>query len=90
MEKKYLYNLTDEELLVEKDKLKKSKVFHAAAIGFLAGILLFGVVSWSLTSEKRFGFLIPMIIPVAFLYRMLKNPNHNKDLEEVLKERGLH
>lgn len=89
MEKKDLYNLTDEELLAEKEKLKKSKIFHATAIGFLAGILIFGVVSWSLSSEKRLGFLIPMLIPVVFIYRMLKNPNKNKDLEEVLKERNL-
>lgn len=89
MEKKDLYKLTDEELLAEKKKLKKSKVFHATSIGFLAGILLFGMVSWSLSSEKNFGFLIPMLIPVVFIYRMLKNPNQNKDLEEVLKERHL-
>jgi hypothetical protein len=89
MEKKDLYKLTDEELLVEKKKLKKSKIFHATSIGFLAGILLFGMVSWSLTSEKNFGFLIPMLIPVVFIYRMLKNPNKNTDLEEVLKERRL-
>lgn len=89
MEQKDLYKLTDEELLIEKEKLKKSKIFHATAIGFLAGILIFGVVSWSLSSEKRLGFLIPMLIPVVFIYRMLKNPNKNKDLEEVLKERNL-
>jgi hypothetical protein len=89
MEKKDLSKLTDEELLVLKKKLKKSKVFHATYIGFLAGILLFGVVSWSLSSEKHFGFLIPMLIPVAFIYSLLKNPNKNKDLEEVLKERDL-
>lgn len=89
MEKKDFYNLTDEELLAEKEKLKKSKVFHATAIGFLAGILIFGVVSWSLSSEKRLGFFIPMLIPVVFIYRMIKNPNKNKDLEEVLKERNL-
>lgn len=89
MEKKDFYKLTDEELIVERKNLKKSKVFHAAAIGFLAGILIFGVVSWILSSEKNFGFLIPMLIPVVFIYRMLKNPNKNTDLEEVLKERGL-
>ncbi|MEZ4984922.1 MAG: hypothetical protein R2795_07795 [Saprospiraceae bacterium] len=89
MEKKDFYKLADEELLVEKKKLKKSKLFHATAIGFLAGILIFGVVSWSLSSEKRLGFLIPMLIPVAFIYRLLKNPNKNKDLEDVLKERDL-
>ncbi|MCC6411224.1 MAG: hypothetical protein IT270_06175 [Saprospiraceae bacterium] len=89
MEKKDLYKLTDEELLVEKKKLNKSKIFHATSIGFLIGILIFGFVSWSLSSEKRLGFLIPMLIPITFIYRMLKNPNKNKDLEEVLKERGL-
>jgi hypothetical protein len=81
--------MTDEELLVEKKKLKKSKVFHAASIGFLAGILIFGIVSWSLSSEKHLGFLIPMLIPIVFIYRMLKNPNKNKDLEDILKKRGL-
>lgn len=89
MEKKDLYKLTDEELLVEKKKLKKSKLFHAVSIGFLAGILIFGVVSWSLSSEKKPGFLIPMLIPVVFIYRILKSPNQSKDLEEVLQERNL-
>lgn len=89
MDKKDLYKLTNEELLVEKSKLKKSKIFYASAIGFLAGILIFGVVSWMLSSEKHFGFLVPMLIPSVFIYRMLKSPNTNKDLEEVLKERNL-
>ena len=89
MDKEDLYKLTDEELLVEKKKLRKSKIFHATAIGFLAGILIFGVVSWSLSSEKRIGFIIPMLIPVVFIYRMLKGPNKYKDLEDVLKERNL-
>jgi len=48
MEKKDFYIMTDEELLVEKKKLKKSKLFHATAIGFLIGILIFGVAAWSL------------------------------------------
>lgn len=89
MEKKELYSLTDEELLDKKKELKKLKIFHATYIGFLAGILIFGLVSWSLSSEKHFGFLIPMLIPVAFIYKLLKAPNKNKDLEEVLKERKL-
>jgi hypothetical protein len=89
MEKKDIYKLTDEELLVEKKKLMKSKLWYATWIGFLAGILIFGVVSWSLSSEKRIGFLIPMLIPVVFIYRLIKTPNKNKDLEEVLKERKL-
>ena len=89
MEKKDLYKLTDEELLVEKKKLNKSKVFHAASIGFLAGILIFGVIAWSLSPNKKLGFFIPMLIPIVFIYRLVKNPNKNKDLEEILKERHL-
>ena len=89
MEKKELSELTDEALLIEKKKLKKSKLFHAMYIGFLGGILIFGIVSWSLSSEKKLGFLIPMLIPIVFIYRLLKNPKRNKDLEEVLNERRL-
>lgn len=89
MEKIEFNKLTNEELLVEKKKLKKSKIFHAIAIGFLAGILIFGVVSWSLSSEKHIGFLIPMLIPITFIYKILKSPNQNKELEKVLKERNL-
>lgn len=81
--------MTDEELLVEKKILKNSKILHALSIGFLIGILVFGLVSWSMSSEKRFRFLIPMLIPIIFIYKLLKKPNKNKELEDLLKERGL-
>ncbi len=89
MEKQDLLALTDEQLLVEKKKLKQSKLFHALAIGFLVGILIFGFVSWSLSSEKQVGFLIPMLIPMVFIYKMLKSPNKSSVLEEVLEARNL-
>lgn len=89
MEKADLLALTDEQLLVEKKKLKQSKLFHALAIGFLGGILIFGVAAWSMAEEKQVGFLIPMLIPAVFIYRMLKSPNPNHALEEVLAERNL-
>ncbi|MFN3998568.1 hypothetical protein [Algoriphagus sp.] len=89
MEKKDLNLLTEQELLLEKKKLKNSKIMHATLIGFLGGILLFGVVAWILSPDRKMGFLIPMIIPVVMIYRMMKDPKQNKDLEEVLKERGL-
>ena len=89
MEKRNFAELTDEELLVEKRKLRKAKITSAVFIGFMAGVLIFGVVSWSLSEEKRFGFLIPMLIPVVIIYRMLKNRNMNKDLEETLRDRNL-
>ena len=45
MEKKNYAEMTNEELLAAKKELRKSKIFHAAWIGFLAGILIFGLVS---------------------------------------------
>jgi hypothetical protein len=81
--------MTDEELLVERKELNKSKIFHASAIGFLAGILIFGLVGWGLSEEKRLGFFIPMLIPIIFIYKLVKNPKGNKDLEEALKKRRL-
>jgi len=89
MEKKSFTEMTDAELLVERKELNKSKIFHASAIGFLAGILIFGIVGWSLSEEKSLGFFIPMLIPILFIYRLVKNPKGNRDLEEVLKERRL-
>lgn len=89
MEKQDLLALTDEQLLVEKKKLKQSKLFHAIAIGFLVGILIFGVAAWSMAEEKQVGFLLPMLILVVFIYRMLKSPNQNHALEEVLAARNL-
>ena len=89
MEKEALSQLTNEELLVEKKKLKQSKLFHAVAIGFLGGVFIFGMISWALSSEKRIVFFIPMLIPLFFIYKVLKSPDKGKVLEEVLKERGL-
>lgn len=65
MKKEDLYKLTDEELLVEQKKLRKSKLWYAIWIGFLTGIIIFGVVSWGLSPNKRLGFLIPMLFPVG-------------------------
>jgi hypothetical protein len=89
MNNKDIYQMTDEELLVEKRNLKSSRIFHALSIGFLAGILVFGLVSWSLSAETHFGFLVPMLIPIIFIYKLLKKPNTSKDVEELLKKRGL-
>jgi hypothetical protein len=89
MTDKQFAELTDEELKMEKKKLQQAKIFHAAFIGFLAGILIFGVVAWSLSPEKKIGFLIPILIPIVLIYKLVKQPNKNKALEDVLKERNL-
>ena len=81
-------------LAASKDRELKSvnyplALVMGASIGFLSGILIFGVVSWLLSSEKRFGILFPLLIPVFLIYKLVKTPNNNKELEAVLKERNL-
>ncbi|WP_298320363.1 hypothetical protein [uncultured Aquimarina sp.] len=90
MEKNKLSELTDEELLIEKKKLKKRKIINALIIGFLAGIVAVGIVSWSLGARKNLiAFLIPMLFPMYFIYRIIKNSKKDKELENVLKERNI-
>lgn len=89
MDKNELYNLSDDALLEQKKKMLTSKRWYALSFGFLAGVVIFGLANWLLFSEKRYGFLLPVIIPVFLMYKMVKTPNKYKDLEEVLKERNL-
>lgn len=84
-----LSQLSNEKLLEMHQKQKKSKLWNAVFIGFLFGILLFGFGAWILNPDRKIGFLIPMLFPIIFIYRAFKKPNEYKDLQEVLKERGL-
>jgi hypothetical protein len=81
--------LSDEKLLEEKKRLKKSKTFFAFYIGFLAGTALFGFGAWLLNDERQLGFLLPLLIPLAIIYKLVKNRKSSKALEIVLKERGI-
>lgn len=56
LDKNNLSKLTDEELLIEKKKLQKSKTMHALIIGFMAGILMFGFGGWVLSPDKNLVF----------------------------------
>jgi hypothetical protein len=89
MNKKDFHEMTDDELLVEKKEMKISNFFSAAAIGFLAGIIATGIVAWSFSPKKQIGFLIPILIPIIFIYKQFKKPDKYKDLKEILKKRGL-
>ncbi len=89
MEKKDLHKMTNDELLIEKQKMKKSKILSAIFIGFLFGIIAVGTFSWIISSKKNFAFWIPMLFPIYFIYKQLKKPNKYSELEELLKDRGL-
>ncbi len=89
MEEKDYRSLSDEDLKTEKERLKKSKLSHALLIGSLGGIFLFALIGVIMAADLNFGFLIALFIPLYFIRKMLKNSTSSKELEEVLKERGL-
>lgn len=81
MNKTELSNLTDQELLAEAKKMKSSAIQHALLIGVFIGVVLFSVIksTWGLFT----------LIPLYFVYRLIKAPDNSKALKEVLKERNL-
>lgn len=82
MIQKELTELTDEELLQEAKKRKSAAITNAILIGFLIGIVFFSIMKSSL------GVLT--LIPLFFVYKLANNSKYdNKELENLLKERGL-
>lgn len=81
MNSKQLSELSDEELLAVAKKNKPSPIFDAFFIGFLAGIILYGVIS------NAMGFV--MLIPLFLIYLFLKKPKQHKALQAELKKRKL-
>ena len=87
MNTKNLSELTDEELVVEKKKLKKSKIINALVIGFLASIIAIGIVSS--IYGKNYTVLIPLIFPIYFIYRIVSNSTKNDELQALLRKRNI-
>jgi hypothetical protein len=81
MTQKVLSELTNQELLVESKKTKLSPITNAFFIGFLIGIVVFSVV------KNSYGMLT--LIPLYFIYKLVKESKRDKALEELLKERNL-
>ena len=91
MDMTILSKLTNEELLIEKKKLKKRKITNALIIGLLAGIVGFDITTWILGSKpKNFtAFLLPIFFLIYFITLIIKKSKKDKDLKIVLKERNL-
>ncbi|MGC3946424.1 MAG: hypothetical protein QM762_18200 [Chryseolinea sp.] len=74
--------LTRDELMAEEKKIKKLEITSAAIIGFLIGIMVYGVV------KNGFGFLY-MVIPLVFIAGIAKNSqNLRKRLKDIRAEIG--
>lgn len=81
MKQKNLAELTDEELLQEAKKMKSSSITHALIIGFMVGVVAYSVI------KNTWGLLT--LIPLFFIYKLASNPNNNKELKKLLKEKKL-
>ena len=81
MTQKVLSELTNQELLEESKKTKLSPITNAFFIGFLIGIVVFSVV------KNSYGMLT--LIPLYFIYKLVKESKRDKALEELLKEKNL-
>lgn len=77
-----LSELTDQELLHQAKKIKSNSIINAVLIGFLIGVLIYGVVNDSL------GFLA--IIPLFIIYKLVNNSKYDQtELDNLLKERNI-
>lgn len=78
-----LAQLTDKQLLEEARKLKPAYTLNSFLIGFVIGILLFGIFY----SAKGLFMLIPVFLIKAFV----NDPRNKryKVVKEMLKARGL-
>jgi hypothetical protein len=81
MNEKELSQLTDEELLQTAKNFKPTPIIDALLIGFLIGIIIYGVVA------NAWGFTI--LIPLFLIYQFLKKPKQYKALQKELKTRNL-
>ena len=70
-EQKDYSQLTLEELLLERKKSKQNELFSAGAIGFLVGVMIYGLVT------KGFGFLY-VAIPLLLILGLYKNSQTQK------------
>lgn len=81
MSRNDLTQLSDEELIAEANKIKPSPIMDAFSIGFLVGIIIFGVAA----NAKFFFALIPLFLIRA----LLKKSKRYDQLQAELKARNL-
>ena len=81
MKPKKLAELTDEELLLKAKKIKPTSLYDAVIFGFLIGVAIY--------SSVKNGFGLLTFLPLVYLPIAAKNKTKNKELEKLLKERGL-
>lgn len=84
-EKKDYTQLTLEELLIEEKTIKKNETFSSGAIGFLVGIILYGL----LKNGPGFLYLSILFILIAGIYQNSKIQKQNlKDIQAEISNKN--
>ena len=79
-DKKDYSEFTLEELVLEEKKVKKNEAFSAGLIGFMVGIMIYGIIT------KGFGFLY-IAIPLFLIFLFYKNSQTQKqNLKQIQAE----
>ena len=81
MNEKELAELTDQELLEKAKKMKSASTLSALVIGIMVGVIIFSIVK----SSVEFFTLIPLF----FIYKIVKGSQDDEALKNILKERNL-
>ena len=81
MNEEQLSQLSDEELLDVFKNSKPSPLLDAFFIGFLIGIIIFGVAA------NAWGFIT--LIPLFLIYLFLKKPKQYKAINSEMERRNL-
>ncbi len=76
-----ILNLSNEELIDEFNKIKPSPYFDAFFIGFLIGIVIFGIV------VNTWGFAT--LLPLYLAYIFLKKGKRHEALKKEMHQRGI-
>jgi len=70
--------LSPEELSATEKKLKRGEIVSAVLVGFLVGVMIFGV------AQNGFGFLY-IFIPVLLILGIVKNSQKQKSLLKEIR-----
>jgi len=81
MTQKKIAELTDDELLEETKRMKKTYLYDAVIFGLLVGIAIY--------SSVKNGFGLLTFLPLVYLPIAAKNNTKRKELEKQLTERNL-
>jgi len=81
MDKKKLSDLTDQEILDKKKKLKTNQIISAVLIGFLVGIAVYSTIN------KGLGFFT--FFPLFFIFLIAKNKSDLNNINLEIKNRNL-